>query len=193
MKAAAYARYSTDKQTENSIDTQLSAITRYCRDHGHTLTSTFVDMAMSGTNTERPDFQRMLDSARARQFDCVVVYDISRASRDVGDWMSFRKLMRSLNIDVLSTTEKLGSIDNPNDFLTELLTAGLGQHMVLQTRQKSIAGVAEKAKHGVFLGGYPPLGYDVEDSKYIINQVEAEAVRLIFDLYARGESYDYIL
>lgn len=193
MRAAAYARYSTDKQTENSIDTQLSAISCYCREHGHTITSTYIDMAMSGTNTEHPDFRRMLDSAKARQFDCVVAYDISRASRDVGDWMSFRKLMRSLNIEVLSTTEKLGSIDNPNDFLTELLTAGLGQHMVLQTRQKSIAGVAEKAKHGVFLGGYPPLGYDIQDNTYVINSAEAETVRLIYDLYASDNSYDNII
>ena len=156
MRAAAYARYSTDKQTENSIDTQLAAITSHCQKNDITIVSTFIDMAMSGMNTERPDFQRMLDGARAKQFEAVVVYDISRASRDVGDWMSFRKLMQSLNVEVISTTEKLGRFDDPNAFLTELLTAGLGQHMVLQTRQKSIAGVAEKAKKGAFLGGYPP-------------------------------------
>jgi len=100
MKAAAYARYSTDKQTENSIDTQITAIMDYCQRNDITIVATYVDMAMSGTNTERPDFQRMLDGARARQFEAVVIYDISRASRDVADWMGFRKLMRSLNVAV---------------------------------------------------------------------------------------------
>lgn len=65
--------------------------------------------------------------------------------------------------------------------------------MVLQTRQKSIAGVATKAKQGVFLGGTPPLGFDVKDGKYIINEYESGAIRLIFDLYAHNASYDDII
>jgi len=193
VKAAAYARYSTDRQDVNSIDTQLSAINRYCQNSGHTIIATFVDMAMTGTNTERPEFQRMLACAKEKQFDCIVVYDITRASRDVIDWLGFRKQMRSQNIEVFSTTERLGSIDDPNSFITELLTAGLGQHMVLQTRQKSMAGVAQKATQGVFLGGSPPLGYDVQEGQYIINPHEAEAVRLIYSLYSMGESYNTII
>ena len=193
MKAAAYARYSTDKQTENSIETQLTAITQYCQQNDISLVATYVDMAMTGTNTERPDFQRMLDGAKAKQFEAVVIYDISRGSRDVSDWFAFRKTMIMLNITVVSATEKLGDIDNPNDFLVELINVGLGQHMVLQTRQKSIAGVSEKAKQGLFLGGYPPLGYDVENGLYVVNQREAEAVRLIFGMYATGSSYNKII
>ncbi|MCL2070834.1 MAG: recombinase family protein [Oscillospiraceae bacterium] len=189
MRAVAYARYSTDKQTENSIDTQLNAINDYCAANSITIISTFVDMAMSGTNTERPDFQRMLAGAKSKQFEAVIIYDISRASRDLADWLNFRKLMQSYNIKVISTTQNLGSIDNPDTFLTETITAALGQHMVLQTRQKSIAGTAEKAKQGVFLGGYAPLGYDIVDGKYIVNDHEAKAVRTIFSMYAMGDSY----
>jgi site-specific DNA recombinase len=138
MKAPAYARYSTDKQTENSIDTQLTAITRYCENNDIVVVATFVDMAMTGTNTERPNFQRMLEAAKSKQFEAVVICDISRASRDVSDWLSFRKLMQSYGVQVISTTDKLGQFDDPSAFLSELLTAGLGQHMILQTRQKSI-------------------------------------------------------
>jgi len=58
---------------------------------------------------------------------------------------------------------------NPNDFLVELINVGLGQHMVLQTRQKSRAGVVQKAKDAVFLGGVAPLGYDVVEQKYVVN------------------------
>jgi site-specific DNA recombinase len=101
--------------------------------------------------------------------------------------------MQSYNVRVISTTENLGRFDEPNAFLTELLTAGLGHHMVLQTRQKSIAGIAQKAKTGVFLGGFPPLGYDVEDGQYVINPCESEAVRLIFGMYANGDSYSDII
>jgi site-specific DNA recombinase len=65
--------------------------------------------------------------------------------------------------------------------------------MVLQTRQKSIAGVAQKAKQGAFLGGIAPIGYDIVDAKYVINDREAEAIRLIFEQYAAGESYNAII
>ncbi|MDL2254492.1 recombinase family protein [Ruminococcaceae bacterium OttesenSCG-928-I18] len=193
IDTAAYARYSTDRQNENSIDTQLAAIGQYCRQNGHRIVATFVDMAMTGTNTERPDFQRMVDAAKAGLFECIVVYDITRASRDVADWMNFRKEMRGLGVQVLSTAENLGAPDDPASFLQELLTAGIGQHMVLQSRVKSIAGVAQKAQQGVFLGGVPPLGYDVHKGAYVVNEREARAVRAIFSIYATGGSYNAII
>ena len=109
------------------------------------------------------------------------------------DWFHFRKQMAQLGIKVISATQHLGDITNPTDFLTELITVGLGQHQVLDSRQKSIAGVAERAKEGVFLGGTPPLGYDIVNGQYIINEQEAQVVRTIFDLYGRGHSYNTIL
>ena len=168
MKAAAYARYSTSNQTENSIEYQLMRIREYCKESDITIVATYTDEAQSGTNTSRPGFQAMLSAAARKEFDAVVVYDISRGSRDVADWFTFRKSMKTLGISVLSATQKLGDIANGNDFLLELLSVGLGQREVLETRQKSIDGVAVKAKQGLFLGGTPPLGYDIKDGHYII-------------------------
>lgn len=193
MKAAAYTRYSTNNQTENSIEYQLAKIREYCKENGIELIATYKDEAQSGTNTDRPGFQAMLSAAKGKEFDAVVVYDISRGSRDVGDWFTFRKTMQRLGISVLSATQKLGDIANGNDFLLELLSVGLGQREVLETRQKSIDGVAVKAKQGLFLGGTPPLGYDIEESRYVINPMEAETVQTIFAMYARGYSYNVIL
>jgi site-specific DNA recombinase len=193
MTAAAYARYSTYRQNENSIAAQLDGIIKFCQANSHTITKTFVDEAQTGTNTNRQGFASLLAGARAGLFQAVVIYDISRGSRDVADWFNFRKEMQAHNIQVLSATEWLGDISNPNDFLVELINVGLGQHMVLQTRQKSMAGVAQKAKDGVFLGGVAPLGYDILNQQYTINSHEASAVRLIFERYAAGDSYDTII
>lgn len=193
MTAAAYARYSTDRQQENSIEYQLTEIRRYCAENGITITATYTDKAKSGTNVDRSDFQKMLDAAQRKEFDAVVIYDITRGSRDVADWFSFRKEMMRLGIRVISATQQLGDITKSSDFLVELLNVGIGQYEVLETRQKSIAGVAEKAKQGVFLGGVAPLGYDIRAGKYIINFEEARTVRTIFDLYGKGKSYDEIL
>lgn len=193
MNAVGYARYSTDKQTDNSIAYQLNAITQYCNKHSITLTQFYSDEACSGTNTDRVGFKNMLYDAEQHKFDAVVIYDISRGSRDVVDWLNFRKEMAALGIKVISCTQNLGDIYDPNNFLTELISVGLGQHAVLDTRKKSIAGVAAKAKQGIFLGGTPPLGYDVVDGKYVINELEAATVRQIFELYAANNSYDIIL
>ena len=185
MRAAAYARFSTDRQQHNSIEYQLAEIYRYCAEHGITIVATFTDEGETGTNTARSGFQSMLEAATRGDFDAVVIYDILRGSRDVGDWFTFRKQMLHRGITVLSTADKLGDMTDGNDFLVELLTVGMGQRAVLETRKKSIAGV--------FLGGTPPLGYTIEDGKYVIDPGEARTVRTIFELYGEGKSYDDIL
>ena len=93
MKAAAYARYSTDRQTDNSISAQLDAIIGYCQKNNISIVRTYVDEAQSGTNTNRQGFIDLLTDARAGRFNAVVIYDISRGSRDIADWFAFRKEM----------------------------------------------------------------------------------------------------
>ena len=189
MKAAAYARYSTDNQTDNSIAYQMSQIQAYCSSNAIDLCAFYSDEAQTGTNANRQGFQSMLSDARKNKFNAVVIYDITRGSRDVGDWFAFRKEMLMHNISVISATQTLGDMTNPNDFLVELLSVGLGQHQVLDARKKSIAGVAVKAKQGAFLGGIPPLGYDIVNGEYIINPAEAMIVQKIFKMYADGSGY----
>ena len=71
-----------------------------------------------------------------------------------------------LGVTVISATQRLGDLTNGQDFLVELLTVGMGQAEVLGTRQKSIDGVAVKAREGKFLGGVAPLGYDIVNGDY---------------------------
>lgn len=191
--AAAYARYSTEHQTSSSIEYQMRKIDKYCASNGIVIAKRYADEAFSGTNTDRPAFRQLCEDARTKLFDTVVIYDISRGSRDVSDWFGFRKQMAVLGIQVVSVEDKIGDIMNPSDYLTELITVGLGQHHVLTSRQKSMDSIATKAKTGQFLGGTPNLGYDIIDGQYVINQSEAAVVRKIFSMYADGRSYNEIL
>lgn len=88
----------------------------------------------------RAGFQDLLAAADRGKFEVVVIYDISRGSRDVGDWFAFRKAMEVRGIQALSATQRIGDLTNPNDFLLELITVGIGQHDV------SIDGVAVRGK-----------------------------------------------
>lgn len=193
LNAVGYTRFSTDKQSENSTQYQINAITEYANKNGINLLRFYSDEGFSGTNTDRPAFRQMLSAAENGLFNSILIYDITRASRDVSDWMSFRKRMRLLDVDVISVTQTLGDALDPDSYLVELINAGIGQHMVLQTRQKSIAGVHNKAKEGAFLGGFAPLGYRIENQQYRIDESEAKYVRLIYSMYANGESYDAII
>ncbi len=193
MKAAAYARYSTDMQSENSIAYQLEGIQKYCSENNIQLCNVYTDEGQSGTNTDRPGFRQLVFGAERGDFEAVVIYDISRGSRDVGDWFSFRKAMMLHDIQVISATQKLGDMTNPNDFIVELITVGMGQHDVLTDRKKSIDGVAVKAKQGAFLGGIAPLGYDIVNGEYVINPAESSMVETIFEMYGNGASYAKII
>lgn len=191
MKAAAYARYSTEHQTSSSIEYQMRKIDEYCKANQIDITVRYADEAKSWY--KRPAFQALCEAARQRRFDAVVIYDISRGSRDVSDWFDFRKQMALLGVQVISVEDHIGDILNPSDYLTELITVGIGQHHVLTSRQKSMDSIATKAKTGQFLGGTPNFGYDIVDNQYVINPAESKIVKTIFDMYAAGKSYGDIL
>lgn len=150
-RVAGYARYSTDNQTENSIEFQMRCIEEYCQKNNLNLVLRYHDDAISGTTMERPAFKQLCRDASQHLFDAVVIYDITRGSRDVSDWFAFRKAMDLLGVEIISTQDKLGDIMNPNDFLVELLGIGIGQHHVLQTRQKRLKGLPRKHLRGNFL------------------------------------------
>ncbi|HIS89257.1 TPA: recombinase family protein [Candidatus Avigastranaerophilus faecigallinarum] len=193
MKGAIYTRYSTSNQTKNSTETQVNACMEYCKRNNIEVDFVFSDEETTGTNTQRQQYQNLLKVAENKLIDCVVLYDVTRGSRDVVDWFNFRKEMKALDIQVLSVTEQIGDILNPDNFLTELIHIGIGQHTVLQSRQKSIDAKYTKARHGAFLGGFAPLGYDIVNQQYVINEKEAEVVRKIFELYNQGYTYNEIL
>jgi len=89
--AVAYARYSTDNQNEKSIAYQVKEIEKYCKNNDLKLIDVYFDEAKTGFNTKRDDFNRMIADAERNKFDCIVIYDISRMSRNVKDWFSARE------------------------------------------------------------------------------------------------------
>ncbi len=81
-KAVIYARYSSDTQTEQSIEGQLRVCQNYAKNNNLLIVDTYIDRAMTGTNDMRPDFQRMIKASSKRQWEYVIVYKLDRFSRD---------------------------------------------------------------------------------------------------------------
>lgn len=75
-KAIIYARYSSDSQTEQSIEGQLRVCREYAQNNDILIVDTYIDRAMTGTNDMRPDFQRMLKDSTKRQWEVFLVYKL---------------------------------------------------------------------------------------------------------------------
>lgn len=185
----AYMRYSTDNQTENSIEYQRAAIEKYCTQNGMDLSHEYVDPAFSATNDRRPDFLRMMGEAQDDPgWDTILVYDLSRIFRNVKDAALYKTVLRDSGIRIVSVTEPLA--DSDEGWLTETITDTLNEYYSRKGKGRTRAGMAVNASKAKHCGGVPPLGYDIDaDGKLTINEAEAETVRKIFQLYNLGYSY----
>jgi len=81
-RAAAYARFSTEKQYETSVEKQLEDIREYCEKKGYTIVREYIDRAESAAKEDRPAFQQLLADARQKLFDVVVVHKLNRFARN---------------------------------------------------------------------------------------------------------------
>jgi site-specific DNA recombinase len=189
--ACCYCRYSSDKQQQQSIEYQLEKIVDFCDKNSITLLNNYIDEATTGTNDNRESFQKMIEDSQYAQWDYLIVYNMSRLSRNVEDQMFYQKLLRQRGVMVISVEERFEK--TPEGDLFNLITAGINEYYSKNLAKRSFGGVMQNAKKALVIGGVPPIGYDVgSDKKYIINSKEAEAVKIIFDKYAEGWTYKQI-
>ncbi len=123
MKTAViYARYSSERQTEQSIEGQLRVCNEYAERNGIKVVGTYIDRAMTGTNDNRKDFQRMLRDCTKREWDTVLVYKLDRFSRNKYEMAMHRKTLRDNGIKLVSAMENIP--DTPEGIILESLLEG---------------------------------------------------------------------
>lgn len=123
MKTAViYARYSCDNQTEQSIDGQLRVCEEYAQRNNILILNTYIDRAMTGTNDNRPDFQKMLKDSNRKEWDYVLVYKLDRFSRNKYETAIHKKTLRDNGVKVLSAMENIP--DTPEGIILESLLEG---------------------------------------------------------------------
>ena len=123
MKAAViYARYSSDSQTEQSIEGQLRVCEDYAKSHDIVIVNTYIDRAMTGTNDNRPAFQRMLKDSNRKEWNFILVYKFDRFSRNKFEMAMHRKHLKDNGIKILSAMENIP--DSPEGILLESLLEG---------------------------------------------------------------------
>ena len=192
-RAIAYARFSSDLQREESIDAQLRAIRKYCEENGFVLLATYADKGISGTSDNRPDFQRMISAATKGNVDAVIVHKLDRFARNRYDSAFYKNILKKNNVRLISVLENLQ--DSPESVILESVIEGMNEYYSLNLSREVRKGLQENALECKVTGGPPALGYSVDRTtqKYVINEYEAEAVRLIFRMYLDGYSYTEII
>ncbi len=192
-RAVAYARFSSDLQREESIEAQTRAIQKYCDDNDFVLLTVFADRGISGTSDKRPEFQKMIMRASEGDVDAVIVHKLDRFARNRYDSAFYKNILKKNNVKLISVLENLQ--DSPESIILESVIEGMNEYYSKNLSREVRKGLQENALACKVTGGPPALGYSVDRNtqRYIINEYEAEAVRLIFRMYLEGYSYTEII
>jgi site-specific DNA recombinase len=187
LRAAIYARYSSDNQREASIEDQIEVCRRYAQLQGWTIVEIYADYAQSGTSRFRPHFQQLQVDAEARLFDVIIVEALDRLSRKLADVAELHDALTFLGI-------KLHAVNTGE--ITPMHAAVLG--MIAQAYSKDLGEKTKRGQLGRALKGKVPggkaYGYDVllagadGAGERGINAAEAAVVVRIFELFAAGVS-----
>jgi site-specific DNA recombinase len=194
LRCAVYARTSTDKQSHLSPDDQI----RKCREFAdgnsfHVLDDyIFIDEGLSGSGSDRPAFQRLLNAAYSRPgpFEIILVDDTSRFSRRQSEAMSTVENLRFQGLRVIFVSQGIDTHSEQSD--VEMTVHGLVDSLyVKELAKKTYRGLEGNFLRGCNTGGrtYGYATLDTVDGKrMVINEAEADVVRQIFEMSASGYS-----
>lgn len=189
VRCAIYCRKSTDEgldQAFNSLDAQWESCAAYVASQMHegwTLSQErYQDGGFSGGTMERPALKRLLDDVRGGKVDVIVLYKIDRLTRSLADFARIVDILDEAGASFVSVTQSFNTSTSMGRLTLNMLLSFAQFEREIGAERVRDKIAASKAK-GMWMGGPVPLGYDVVDRKLIINEAEAERVRMIFERY----------
>ena len=186
MIVAAYCRVSTGSEEQlNSLKNQTEFFVTYAKKNNYTLYKVFADRGISGKSSKnRPEFLKMLQSAKEKKFDMLLVKDISRFARNTVDFLNGIRYLKQNGIEVRFLSANQTVLGESEFVLT--MFAALAQEESYNLSKRIIFGkrmAASKGRTPCCVYGYTYA----EKYKLVIEPGEAEVVRRIFELYSTGE------
>lgn len=191
MNTVIYARYSSDKQTEQSIDGQLRICHEFADKQGLTVVHEYIDRAISGTTDKRPEFLQMISDSAQGGFKYVIVYKLDRFSRNRYDSAIYKRKLGDNGVKVLSAMENI--TDSPEGIIIEGLLEAMNEYYSAELSQKVKRGLRENIIKGKSIGGKIPFGFKSVDGYLAVDDTTAPVVQKIFQMYADGKTYTEII
>ncbi|HVK15019.1 MAG TPA: recombinase family protein [Gemmataceae bacterium] len=190
-RCAIYTRKSSEEgldQAFNSLDAQREAAEAYVasqrHDGWHAVATRYDDGGFSGGNTDRPALARLLADIEAGLIDCVVVYKVDRLSRSLLDFTRLMAAFDAKKVSFVSVTQQFNTGTSMGRLVLNVLLsfAQFEREIIAERTRDKLSAMRRK---GMWAGGLPPLGYDIDPAtkRLTINADEAARVRGIFALY----------
>ena len=190
LRTAAYARLSSENsghETEDTLNTQILQIHNYIKEHPElTLTDTYVDNGFTGTNFDRPEFERMMQDVRTGKIQCIVVKDLSRFGRDYIETGNYLECtfpfmgVRFISInDGYDSDDYKGTTGGLEVVMRSIIYAAYSKDLSVKTTSAKI----QMMKQGKYVGGYAPYGYVLHPTirnKLAVDPEAADVIRRIF-------------
>jgi site-specific DNA recombinase len=191
IRCAIYTRKSSEEGLDmefNSLDAQREACEAYVtsqkREGWLFVPDHYDDGGFSGGTLERPALKRLLADIEAGRIDCVVVYKIDRLSRALVDFTKLVEVFDRHNVTFVSITQSFNTTTSMGRLtLNILLSFAQFEREVIGERIRD--KFAASRKKGMWMGGMPPLGYDVHERKLVVNEKEATLIRHIFERFIK--------
>ncbi|MEA5004416.1 MAG: recombinase family protein [Christensenella sp.] len=186
-KAVIYARYSTSRQREESIEGQVRECREYADKNDVLIVDTYIDRAKSAKTDQRPEFQRMIKGSNKKQFDYVIVWKLDRFARNRYDAAKYKMRLKRNGVALLSAKEQIS--DRPEGIILESMLEGMAEYYSADLSEKIKRGMKENALKCKFNGGGICIGYKVNtDRLFEIDTKTAPIVREVFTRYYDGEA-----
>lgn len=189
---ALYCRLSKDDGTNNesmSIANQKSMLREYARQHGFEHCRYYVDDGYSGTNFNRPDFQRMINDIGEGEVGVVITKDLSRLGRNYLETGTYLEIFfPNHNVRYIAINDAVDSIDKQQMDITPFRNI-INEMYAKDTSRKIKSAFRARKKQGKFMGSIAPFGYkkDPNDHNHlIIDEEQAPTVRRIYELAEEG-------
>lgn len=158
-----------------------------------TVIKSYIDRGITGTQAKkRPAFMEMLNDAKYHKFDLIVTREVCRFARNTVDTLVITRQLKEIGIEVYFVEDNIWTMDNDGELRLTIM-ATLAQEESRKTSERVRAGQKISRDNGVLYGNGNILGYDRLGDTYVINEDQAETVRIIYDLYLKGNGFNKIV
>lgn len=189
-----YPRVSTEDQSRfgHSLDEQEDRLRKLCEFKGYKIYKVYREEGVSAKNTNRPKFKEMIQDMKDGKINKIIVYKLDRLTRSIKDLETICTLLEEYHCDLESVAEEINTGNANGKFFIRMLTI-LAQLEIERTSERTKFGLIGAAKKG-HISGKPALGYTKKDKskKLVIDEIEAEVVKRIFNMYLEGSLVCYI-
>lgn len=187
VRAALYARCSTHDKGQDP-ELQLSPLREYCQRRGFSIVGEYVDNGISGAKDSRPQLDRLLEAARKRQIDTILVWKLDRFGRSLKQLVNALEELSSIGVGFISYQDNL-DLTTPQGRLMFHIIGSMAEFERELTRERVKAGIANARRKGKKIGRKPVPAVDMGKIIELHQKTPALSVRAISRALGYGKSF----